>query len=114
MSHRSLALLAGLTLGDYLLWNWSLGDGNAVLAIVSGLSLLPLLLATAWLFTISLARVLARGTGASARRARRVASPARTQGPRVAPLRSQAVRVDADGEAARVGAATASADKLAA
>ena len=69
MSHRPLALVSGLTLGDYLLWNWSLSDNHDVLALVSGLTLPPLAVACAWLLAVSLARLLARSTGRSSARA---------------------------------------------
>jgi hypothetical protein len=59
---RPLALVSGLTLGDYLLWNWSLSDGHDVLALVSGLTLPPLAIACVWLLAVSLARLLARST----------------------------------------------------
>ena len=73
MSHRPLVLVAGLTLGDYLLWNWSLSANHDVLALVSGLTLPPLALACMWLLALSVARLLARST----RRARRAAGPPR-------------------------------------
>lgn len=69
VSHRPLALLSGLTLGDYLLWNWSLGGNHGVLALVAGLSLLPLALACVGLLAVTVARLLARST----RRARAAA-----------------------------------------
>lgn len=62
MSHRPLALVSGLTLGDYLLWNWSLSGGHDVVALVSGLTLPPLAVAFVWLLALDLARVLARFT----------------------------------------------------
>jgi hypothetical protein len=37
-----MALVCGLTLGDYLLWNWSLTNNHDVPALVSGLTLPPL------------------------------------------------------------------------
>ena len=46
MSYRPLVLVSGLTLGDYLLWSWSLNHNHDVLALVSGLTLPPL--AVAW------------------------------------------------------------------
>ena len=67
MSYRPLAFVSGLTLGDYLLWNWSLNANHDVLALVSGLSLPPLVLAWAWLLAVSLIRLL----GASGRRSGR-------------------------------------------
>jgi hypothetical protein len=66
VSHRPLALVSGLTVGDYLLWNWSLNGNHDVLALVSGLTLPPLAVACLWLFALSLARLIAR----SARRSR--------------------------------------------
>ena len=38
MSHRPLVFLSGLTVGDYLLWNWSLNGNHDVLALISGLT----------------------------------------------------------------------------
>jgi hypothetical protein len=57
-----LALVSGLTLGDYLLWNWSLNHSHDVLALISGLTLPPLALAWLWLLALSVARLLARST----------------------------------------------------
>ena len=45
MSHRPLVFVSGLTVGDYLLWNWSLNSNHDVIALVSGLTLPPLALA---------------------------------------------------------------------
>ena len=74
MSLRPLALVSGLTLGDYLLWNWSLNSNHDVLALISGLSLPPLAVACVWLIALNVARLLARSTalgGRSAAKARR-------------------------------------------
>jgi hypothetical protein len=60
VSHRPLALVCGLTLGDYLLWNWSLGGDREVLALIAGLSLPPLLAACMLMLLLSVARLLAR------------------------------------------------------
>jgi hypothetical protein len=60
VSHRPLALVSGLALGDYLLWNWSLNDNHDVLALVSGLTLPPLVVASLWLLALNLARLIAR------------------------------------------------------
>jgi hypothetical protein len=63
---RPLAVLIGLTLADYLLWNWSLNgslSGNRdVLALVSGLTLPPLAIGCIWLLALSVARLIARST----------------------------------------------------
>jgi hypothetical protein len=54
-----LVIVALLTLGDYLLWNWSLSANHDILALVSGMTLIPLLLALAWLIVLAVARLLA-------------------------------------------------------
>jgi hypothetical protein len=59
VSHRPLALVSALTLGDYLLWNWSLGANHEIAALVSGLTLPPLAIAFAWLTVLSVARLIA-------------------------------------------------------
>ena len=68
MSHRPLAFVSGLTVGDYLLWNWSLNSSHDALALVSGLTLPPLAVATVWLLALSVMRLLAHHTRTSARR----------------------------------------------
>jgi hypothetical protein len=67
VSYRPLAFVSGLTLGDYLVWNWSLNANHDVLALISGLSLPPLFLACAWLLALSLIRLV----GGSSRRSGR-------------------------------------------
>jgi hypothetical protein len=62
VSLRPLAFLSGLTLGDYLLWNWSLSGNQDLLALVSGLTLPPLAFACLWLLVLNLARLIARAT----------------------------------------------------
>ena len=62
MFHRPLAFLSGLTVGDYLLWTWSLNGNHDVLALVSGLTLPPLVIASLWLLALSLARFIARSS----------------------------------------------------
>jgi hypothetical protein len=69
VSQRPLAVVSALTLGDYLLWNWSLGAGHDVLAVVSGLTLPPLAIAFVWLAAMSVARLLANSTARSRERA---------------------------------------------
>ena len=88
MSHRPLVLVSGLTLGDYLLWNWSLNGNHTVIALIAGLTLPPLALATLWLVAIAAGRLLARtarrpagrrSTGAPPRRAARPAAASRAE-----------------------------------
>jgi len=62
VSPRPLVFVSGLTIGDYLLWNWSLGSNHDVLALVSGLTLPPLVIASLWLLALNVARVIARST----------------------------------------------------
>ncbi len=50
---------SGLTLGDYLLWNWSLNANLDALALVAGLTLPPLAVASLWLLGLTAARLLA-------------------------------------------------------
>lgn len=70
MSLRPLVAVSGLTLGDYLLWNWSLNGNHDVIALVSGLTLPPLALAFLWLLALSTARLLALTTRSRDRRLR--------------------------------------------
>jgi hypothetical protein len=76
VSHRPLAIVSGLTIGDYLLWNWSLNGSHDVLALVSGLTLPPLAAAFLWLIALTGARLLARTRRPGARKATRAARPA--------------------------------------
>ena len=61
MSRVTLVTVPAVTLGDLLLWHWALAGSHDVFALVSGLTLPPLLIATAWLLVITFVRVLARG-----------------------------------------------------
>lgn len=56
---RSLFAVGVLALGDYLLWNWSLGANRDVVALVSGVTLIPLLIALTWLLVFAAVRLLA-------------------------------------------------------
>ena len=64
MPHRPLrprlVLVALLALCDYLLWNWSLSANHDILALVSGMTLIPLLIALAWLLVLAATRLLSR------------------------------------------------------
>lgn len=79
MSLRPLALVSGLTVGDYFLWSWSLNGNHTVLALISGLTLPVLSLALVWLLALSGARLLGgfarrRSAGAPGRRRQGAAS----------------------------------------
>lgn len=56
--YRPLLFVSGLTVGDYMLWNWSLSGNHGALALVSGLTLPPLALACVWLVVLNLLRLL--------------------------------------------------------
>jgi hypothetical protein len=73
--------VSGLTLGDYLLWNWSLAGDHGALALVSGLTLPPLALACASLLALNLARLIAGSTFTHAGRRRAPRSAPRPQAP---------------------------------
>lgn len=60
MPARPLVVVSGLALGDYFLWNWSLNANHDVLALISGLTLPPLVLAVVWLLVLSVMRGLMR------------------------------------------------------
>jgi hypothetical protein len=60
VSPRPLALVAALTGGDFLLWNWSLGANHTVPALIAGLTLPPLVAACALLFVLTAARLSSR------------------------------------------------------
>jgi hypothetical protein len=65
VSPRPLVLVSGLTAGDYLLWNWSLGAHQDVLALVAGLTLPPLTAACLLMLVLGLARVIGRSANRS-------------------------------------------------
>ena len=118
MSYRPLAFVSGLTLGDYLLWNWSLNANHDVLALVSGLTLPPLALACAWMLAVTLLRLIGSSTRRSSRRARMAASVAdRDRGVSQAALGASTAPVAGsgrDGSAASPGSPPPSSGKLAA
>jgi hypothetical protein len=72
VSRRPPVFVIGLTVGDYLLWNWSLNAGHDVLALISGLTLPPLVLMSAWVLVMG-------AIAAGARIARRARTPPAAQ-----------------------------------
>jgi hypothetical protein len=60
-----LALVSVLAVGDYLLWNWSLGGNHDVLALASGLTLPPQAIACIWLVALSIMRLFAHSVNRS-------------------------------------------------
>ncbi|MBA3809550.1 MAG: hypothetical protein H0X28_14340, partial [Solirubrobacterales bacterium] len=81
MFRRPLVFVSGLTLGDYLLWNWSLNGNHDVIALVAGLTLPPLAVVLLWLLALNLARLLAHAARRPARRTGRARSRARRRSP---------------------------------
>ncbi|MHB8243609.1 MAG: hypothetical protein ACYDHN_16695 [Solirubrobacteraceae bacterium] len=79
MSHRPLVFVSGLTLGDYLLWNWSLNANHDVLALVSGLTLPPLAVIALWMLALSIARLIGYTARLPRQRARRARARASTR-----------------------------------
>ncbi len=80
MPYRPLVFVSGLTFGDYLLWNWSLNGNRDLLALVSGLTLPPLLVACLWLLALSIGRLIARTTRRPAARSGTFPGTRRTGG----------------------------------
>jgi hypothetical protein len=76
VSHRPLATVCALTIGDYLLWNWSLNANHDVFALISGLTLPPLAIACVWLLALAAGRLLARRPGSRRARSRRATAAA--------------------------------------
>ncbi|MGN6372100.1 MAG: hypothetical protein ACTHM1_03790 [Solirubrobacteraceae bacterium] len=54
-----MALLLPLTAVDYLLWDWSVAGSHDVLALVVGMTLLPLAVLSFWLIGVGALRLLA-------------------------------------------------------
>jgi hypothetical protein len=110
VSYRPLATVSGLTIGDDLLWNWSLNANHDVLSLVSGLTLPPLVIACVWLLAVTVARLLARttrGAGRGRSQAPSLRQPARPR-PQVADRRAAATSFAERGSAASAPAAGSS------
>ncbi len=85
---RPLACVLLLSLGDYALWNWSLSANHDIVALVSGMVLIPLLIASVWLLALAGTQLLARAARRPGKSARaRARQPVTTHAP---PLRDPA------------------------
>jgi hypothetical protein len=93
-----------LTVGDYLLWNWSLSANHEALALVSGLTLPPLVLVSLWIVAMGVMRMLAAFAGG--RRAARAAraKAATSQRARTAPSAEESAAQRAREDSARIAA----------
>jgi hypothetical protein len=58
--HRPLVLVGTLTAGDFALWNWSLSANHDVLALIAGVTLLPLAATGALLFALTALQLASR------------------------------------------------------
>jgi hypothetical protein len=115
VSVRPLVFVSGLTLGDYVLWNWSLNHNHDVLALISGLTLPPLGVACVWLLALTAMRMIARfgrrsvraGAGAAtvgAARADVSAEPAPSPRPTAPPLEEAPTAASASRSSSRLAA----------
>jgi hypothetical protein len=64
--HRPFVLVGALTAGDFVLWNWSLSASNDVLALIAGLTLLPLAATCLLLFALAGLQLASRLSRSSA------------------------------------------------
>lgn len=82
---RPLAAVLLFSLVDYALWNWSLGANHDIIALVAGLTLVPLLIALTWLLVLGATRIAgdvtrrARESAATRAQARSAAAPHRAR-----------------------------------
>ena len=58
--YRALALPLALTGGDYVLWNWSLASGHDIVALIAGVTLLPLVALSGGLVGVAALSLVAR------------------------------------------------------
>jgi hypothetical protein len=65
--YRSLGIFGALSVGDYLIWNWSVAGNHDAVAIISGLSL-PVLLVVLVLLAIRNLLSLLNGSTSTRRR----------------------------------------------
>jgi len=76
---RALLFLLVLTVGDYLLWQWSIAGSHDILSLLAGFTLVPLAAVSAWRLALAAAGLLSRVLGrpsANARAAARAAHAA--------------------------------------
>jgi hypothetical protein len=119
VSHKPLVSVSGLTVADYILWNWSLNSNHDVLALVSGLTLPPLAVGWLWLLALTVIRAIALSAWRPSGRTRiRISLRAKAPGARERQRRGDgavaATSVALEDGAAASAAAGASSRKLAA
>jgi hypothetical protein len=104
VSRRPSVFVLALTVGDYLLWNWSLSANHDALALVSGLTLPPLALVSLWIVAMGAMRLLAAFAGG--RRAARAARAqvATSRRARTAPAAEQSAAKRAREDSTRIAA----------
>jgi len=76
---RALAYVSALTAGDYMLWNWSVGGAHDIVALASGLTLLPLAAVCFGLLVLACLQMLARSARRSTTMTRAVRTPRETR-----------------------------------
>ena len=81
MSRRPSVFVLALTVGDYLLWNWSLSANHDAIALISGLTLPPLALVSLWILAVGAMRLLAALAGGRWAARRRQVTAANTPQP---------------------------------
>jgi hypothetical protein len=115
VSHRPLATVSGLTIGDYLLWTWSLNANHDVLSLVSGLTLPPLAIALVWLLAVTVVRLLARSSPSSgSARSRRLANRAPASADRTVVSRARGAEPSAPPSVAATPSSARASRKIAA
>jgi hypothetical protein len=71
---RALLFLLALTVGDYLLWQWSIAGGHDVVSLLAGCTLVPLAAVSAYRLALAGASLLS-WTARRTRARSRVTSP---------------------------------------
>ena len=88
MSRRPSVFVLALTVGDYLLWNWSLNGDHTVIALVAGLTLPPLALVSFWILAVGAMRLVATAVRRTPDAERQLRPAARTKVPSAASARA--------------------------